>query len=334
MARSSALDAISEAAIEWMVELRSGTAGAAERAAFEQWLLTDSRHRQAWLRLGGALEATFGATSADKATTTGPRAPAVHATLRKADGLPDRRRMLRGALGVAGLGLCSAWLAERSGMLPDWRADLHTSTRERRSFELADGSRLQLDARSSVDVRFSAGLRLVHLRQGQLLATVQAGVSAPFVVRSPHGSMQALGSRIMMKLADERTFALALEGEAGLTTGSDAQPLSQLLSQGQSAWFDGRAFSELSRQTLPDAAAAWERGEIHAYDQPLGEVLASLRPYRRGLIRVSPGAAQLRVTGVFALDDTDAALESLAQTLPIDIHRHSGGWLVRVDTST
>lgn len=333
MARSSALDAISEAAIEWMVELRSGKVGAAERAAFEQWLLKDSRHRQAWLRLGGALEATFGATSAGRATTAGPRAPAVQATLQKADGLPDRRRMLRGALGVAGLGLGSAWLAERCGMLPDWRADLHTATRERRSFELADGSRLQLDARSSADVRFSAGLRLIHLRQGQLLATVQAGVSAPFVVRSPHGSMQALGSRIMMKLADERTFALALKGEAALTTGSDAR-LSQLLSQGQSAWFDGRAFSELRRQTLPDAAAAWERGEIHAYDQPLGEVLASLRPYRRGLIRVSPGAAQLRVTGVFALDDTDAALESLAQTLPIDVHRHSGGWLVRVDTST
>lgn len=334
MARTSTLDPISEAAIQWMVELRSGQAGDAERAAFKAWLVTDPRHQQAWQRLGGALDATFGAASAARAPAQGSRAHAVYATLQKAERLPDRRSLLRGALGVAGLGVGGAWMAERSGMLPDWGADLRTATGERRTFPLADGSELQLDARSSVDVRFSEGLRLVLLRQGQLLATVRSGMSAPFVVRSPHGSMQALGTRIMMKRQDHRTFALALEGRAALTTGSDERPLSEVLPPGESAWLDGQAFSDVAAHGMPDAAAAWARGQVHADDQALGDVLDSLKPYRRGFIHVSPRAAQLRVTGVFPLDDTDAALESLAETLPIDVHRHSGGWLVRVDLAT
>ena len=55
-------------------------------------------------------------------------------------------------------------------------------------------------------------------------------------------------------------------------------------------------------------------------DQPLGDVLQTLASYRHGLVRFDPQALQnLRVSGVFKLDDTAAALAALADNLPIQV---------------
>lgn len=320
MARATAVSCFEEQAIEWLVEMRSGRAGPGEHAALARWLAADPRHAQAWQRLGGAMDATFGAG--------GVRAATIDATLHRASAQSARRRrMLRGALGIGGVGLGTAWLAQGSGLLPDWRADLHTATGERRSVTLADGSRLELDARTSVDVDFGAGQRTLVLRQGQLLAQLDPAQETAFVVRSQHGEVRAQGPRFMLRQEQERTLALALDGDLALRSGSDTA----LLTQGRAAYLDGRSIAMAGLQAIPDAATAWVRGMLQAEDMPLGEVLAALKPYRLGFMRVSPQAARLRVTGVYGLDDSDATLQTLADTLPIAIHRHSGGWLVRVE---
>jgi transmembrane sensor len=326
-----ALDALTEQAIDWMVELRSGAVSDGQRAAFHAWLAADTRHRDAWLSLGGALDATFGQARADKGRASGARTEAVaHAIEQAAVLSARRRRVLRAALGVAGLGLGSSWVARSSGLLADWRADLHTATGERKTFTLADGSRLQLDARSSVDVRFSDGLRLVQLRQGQLRAEVFAD-AAPFVVRTEHADIRALGAQFMVRQEEARSHAVALRDGLEVSTRLAAPAQREILAQGQGAWIDGTQITRQAGTGLTTAASAWTHGLLHAEDQRLDEVLAALKPYRLGYIRVSPEAARLRVTGIFGLDDSDAALQALAETLPIDVHRHSGGWLVRVE---
>jgi transmembrane sensor len=84
----------------------------------------------------------------------------------------------------------------------------------------------------------------------------------------------------------------------------------------------------------PDAAladaAAWHDGMLVVHDEPLGAVVDALRPYRRGIIRITPEAARLRVLGAFPLDDIPRTLESLRQTLPISISA-VGGWFVSID---
>jgi transmembrane sensor len=50
---------------------------------------------------------------------------------------------------------------------------------------------------------------------------------------------------------------------------------------------------------------------------PLGEWVAELGRYRRGVLRCDPAVAGLRVSGAFPLDDTDRALQLLADTFPV-----------------
>ncbi|MET0125314.1 MAG: iron dicitrate transport regulator FecR, partial [Pseudomonas caspiana] len=61
-------------------------------------------------------------------------------------------------------------------------------------------------------------------------------------------------------------------------------------------------------------------------DQSLGDIVEALRPYRRGILRISPQARALRVSGVFPLDDTDQALRSLQEVLPIKVETHFNWW--------
>jgi transmembrane sensor len=59
---------------------------------------------------------------------------------------------------------------------------------------------------------------------------------------------------------------------------------------------------------------------LKADDRPLVEVLQALGSWRHGVLQFDEQALQdIRVSGVFRLDDTDAALATLADNLPIRI---------------
>ncbi|WYX12355.1 hypothetical protein WJ978_13795 [Achromobacter xylosoxidans] len=64
--------------------------------------------------------------------------------------------------------------------------------------------------------------------------------------------------------------------------------------------------------------------------QALGDVVAELARYRRGVVRCDPAVARLRVSGTFPLADTDRALAMLAATYPVAIASRLGGYWILV----
>jgi transmembrane sensor len=182
-------------------------------------------------------------------------------------------------------------------------------------------------------VRFADGQRQVRLREGELIADVRTDAQAPFTVRCDHGSVQTLpadghNTRFLLRQEDSRSLVATLQGSVALTPGSGSR---RGVALGESVWF-GPAGIEAARAAAADAAA-WQGGHVAVYDQPLGEVIAALRPYRRGFLRISPEASALRVYGSYPLDDTDRALATIGETLPVVMRVHSGGWLVRIDAA-
>lgn len=320
-----------EAAIDWWVELRSGEVGPDTRLAFARWLAADERHAQAW----AGLQASVGQVFDGGAAPERGQADWMDGLMNRAQRatLQQRRRLLQGALALAGVGVGAGLMVSgsRAGWVPDVMADLRTGIGERQRFALEDGSSLLLDADSAVDVDFRAR-RWVRLRRGQLIVQVHpAGAGAPpFVVESAHGQVQALGTRFLVRQDARDSLALVLEHAVELRTPA-AGGAAERLDEGQAARFDGQRIVREAADGPASFAAAWSRGMFEALDTPLGEVVAALRHYRRGLIRVAPEAARLRVTGAFPLDDVDAALTALAETMPIEVYRHAADWLVRIE---
>lgn len=310
-----ALPAAVEAAVDWMVQLSSGEASAADRARFEAWHRTDPRHAAAWDLVTGALDSTF-APLGEGASSRAAGAALLAPT--------SRRRALRNALMLALAAGGLAALVDRQTPLRTLAADLRTGTGERRAYPLPDGSVVTLNARSAVDLQFDDRVRVLRLREGAVYVRVAADAARPFIVASPDGEVQALGTVFGVARDARGSVACVIEHSVEVRAAGQRR----VLAAGEGARFGAHGIG------APDAAlaeaAAWHDGMLVVRDQPLGEVVAALRPYRRGFLRISAKAARLRVLGAFPLDDTDRVLESLRQTLPIEVAT-LGGWLVSID---
>ena len=314
------LDAISEQAIDWMVALNARTPDDALLQRLTHWLQQDPAHQQAWERLQRRLGRPVATLRALEQRAPGHAAEARQVLLQPT----HSRREVLVALASVGLFGGALWGGWRSETTQNWLADLHTGSGERRSFTLADGSRLSLNSASAVDLHFDAGQRLLVLRRGELLIQVATDPHRPLRVRTAQGQVQALGTRFLVSQEDTATRVVVLEHSVR-TSLPDGRWLD--LQQGQAALLRRNAIEPLADDQQP--RAAWLNGRLEVLDEPLLGVIDALRPYLRGYVRVAPAIGNLRVQGVFPLDQPQQALQALAESLPISIE-HYGPWLTLI----
>lgn len=308
------LNPAAEQAVAWMVRLRSGRDDARQQALFQQWLGDDPANVHAWEQLQRGLGEHFEVVR---------RAPgALRDTLLQPE--VSRRDVLRAMAGLSVLG-GSLWFAASSDTGQALTADLRTGTGERCSLTLADGSRLTLNADSAVDLAFSGGRRLVRLRRGGLVVQVAADPSRPFIVRSAQGDVRALGTRFLVEQLADATRVVVLEHavRASLPNGTELD-----LAEGQAALLHAQRIEPLTAGQA--YRADWVQGHLSVLDEPLALVIDALRPYRPGFVRVSPQVRNLRVQGVFPLDDSERTLAALEETMPISVKRY-GAWLTLIE---
>jgi hypothetical protein len=209
---------VARAAAQWLALLESGGASDEDHARLQHWRSSDSRHENAWQKIQQLRQRFAGL----------PPALAM-ATLDRPD--PARRAALKRALGVAAL-VPAAWLIGRELPLEVWRADLHTSTGERRTVQLAQDSSLQLNTDSAVNVDLPA--RQLTLIRGEMALNV-AGDSA-FIVNAPYGAddrqtQRRLGSPQCTRLPSLRAARLGAVAAGAwpcvcIETGPTSQPAS------------------------------------------------------------------------------------------------------------
>lgn len=311
------LDRAGGEAIDWMVRFRAGQPDQRLHARFEQWLASDPSHGEAWERLQARLGSHYDTLRQLERRAPGQAGEARQVLLQPAT---TRRDVLRGFLGIGVLG-GGLWLAGRSQPGQALLADLHTrGARER--FTLDDGSQLNLNAGTAVDLDFTPSQRLLHLRHGELMVQVAADATRPFIVRTAQGDIRALGTRFLVRQEAEASRVIVLEHAVRLTLRDGSQRLD--LQQGETALLRAQRVDALGPGQL--YRADWLNGRLNVLDEPLGDVVDALRPYQPGLIRVSPEIRDLRVQGVFLLDDPQRTLTALAETLPIRVDRY-GPWL-------
>jgi transmembrane sensor len=203
-------------------------------------------------------------------------------------------------------------------------ADQRTGTGERRRLRLDDGTQLQLNTATAVDVRYSENLREVRLLQGELqIETARDLLARPFVVHTAEGSIRALGTRFVVRReADQTQVSVqehAVEVRCASVPGSAVR-----VEAGQQVRLRQDTIEPLQRAN--PQADAWTRDMLVVNDWRLGEFIHELRRYRPGHLGCDPAVAALRISGAFHLASTDTILENLTSTLPVRIRRFSRFW--------
>jgi transmembrane sensor len=203
-----------------------------------------------------------------------------------------------------------------------------TANGERRIVTLADGSQLSLDADTEVTVRYSRAMRQLVLDRGRARFEVSHDIARPFTVKADAETVLAVGTNFDVERLDEKVIVTLLQGQVvvragdgkaapqGPTPGAQSEQSVMLKAGERLIARSGAPFSVAPADI--SSAVSWERARFEFYDEPLSDAVARINRYARIPISVDPEAAQLRISGVFHADDTNAFIEAVTNYLPVD----------------
>jgi transmembrane sensor len=305
-----ARDPLIEEALRWLVVLRDPSADEADRRAFERWRAADPAHEAAWRRAQAVWQ---------RADILAP-----HLRERRPVRPPSGRRLWLRAAAVGAVAIPAGVLLVRSDLLSDLLADFRTAAGERRTFALADGSTVELAGASALSVEFDTRSRRLRLIEGEAFFDVAREPARPFIVEAGGGRTHALGTAFDVKLGDGSVVVAVLAHKVAVSLHGEAPTI---VEQGQAIRYTADRIEPAQAADLR-AVEAWRRDRLVFQDAPLGEVIADLQRCRGGRILLPDGRLRdLKVTAVFDMRQVDAALATIASTLPIRLHRLTD-WLV------
>lgn len=303
-------ETVVQQASHWLMLHWQGSLDSQQQVGFDAWLAADAEHRRAWSRLGRL----------QQELTQVPAATSLN-VLRQQPELRRRHtlKLLTTLLLVGGSGV----IAQRT--LP-WReamADLRTGVGERLQRTLDDGTRMALNSGSAVNIRYSTRERRIQLLGGELL--LDSGhdpAKRPLIVETAAGEIEALGTRFAVHEIDGGSRVDLYAGELELRP---RHAETSRLQAGQQRWFS----AERNADIVPADrnAIAWNEGRLIAERMPLGQFIKELSRHRPGILRCDTAVADLPLTGVFPLADTDRVLTALQQSLPVEVQRVTRYWV-------
>lgn len=339
-------DSVMEAAVAWFDDLRSESR--VDRTAFAEWLMRSPTHIEAFLTIStlhGGLSAARGADQAWLESLIGQANSNVVPLVERctdvqtqpAASTRDTTKATRHwswaaaasvVLGVALLALISV----NRDAVDTTSVQYVTALGEQHAVVLEDGSVMQLNTDSQVQVRYSADVRQIELMRGEALFDVRKDPERPFRVQSGKYWVEAIGTRFNVHRRGDGTVVTVIEGQVAIeptsmpVIGSSVPPTVEesaarveLAAGEQLAVTGSGAGAELPVPVDTQRATAWTQRRVVFDDDPLADVIAEFNRYNRTKLVITDTALlERRISGVFKVDNPYAFSEVLASMAPVE----------------
>ena len=305
-------DPVRAQAARWFARAHSGEWDDTVRAERDAWLAADPRHAYEYRVLESIWQAA--------ADIPEDRLRAL-ATARSRRVSTSRRRaavtLCTGVL-VAGLAI---WNWSRGAVEMEYR----TALGERQRVTLSDGSVVELNSGSHIQVRFDDTTRRVRLLAGEALFSVEKDAKHPFVVDAGIGTALVTGTRFDVRRDTDQLSVVVESGSVNVAGRADAEPVA--VAAGNAARIDVSGRAELSEHVDIAAELSWRKGQIVFRGTDLASAAREVSRYRQQpvVLASQPALRQLQVSGVFRTDDTDAFLAALPHFLPVQVRPLADG---------
>lgn len=298
-------------AAEWFFRLQEPNASQADHLACQAWRAADATHEVAWQRAVAVSHKMRGLPGS-----------LAYATLQHGQ-QAGRRRAIKtlaillssGAMGWQG------WQSEPARML---RAEYKTRTGEQQHIQLADGTDIYLNTATGLNTEFDQSQRLIVLEGGEVL--VQTGyhdpLQRPLLMTTRYGQLRPLGTRFIVKQRANDISLVVLEGAVEIMTSNGQR---HVLNAGWQTHFDHDAIA--APVVVSPYQESWTRGILHVREMRLADFATELARYRNGIVRCAPGVANLKISGVFQLRNTDEVIASLPTILPVSVSYLTRYWI-------
>jgi transmembrane sensor len=330
---------ISDAAAAWLVQLEGQTSPQIWDS-FQEWMDQDPRHRAAFIRLRVAwnhvdllknMRPIDGTIDADLlATTKINPASILSRGLQPQRGIPrrrpedlvmpERRRVFAIAAAIAATGVVAWFGSYHLG----WKT-YETGVGGREKMELADGSTVDLNTDSELNVRISGSRRDIMLARGEALFHVAHDSNRPFYVTAGGTVVRAVGTEFSVRIRDpEHVEVLVAEGRVAVgAPGTEANfenpsllATAPKVSAGEAASVQRNSVA-VRRVPARDITRklAWTAGHLAFQGETLDDAVQEFNRYNQRQITIAdPSIVRIRVGGIFLTTDPDSFIAALQRS--------------------
>ncbi|MFN3727163.1 MAG: FecR family protein [Allosphingosinicella sp.] len=297
-------------AIGWVIRLRD--AGADEWAAFTDWLEADPANAAAYEEAALAEQEWEGIAPAERPAAT-PRPAARPLT---------RRFFLSTGIAAALAGVIALGTLQTQGTYT-----VETAAGERRTIELPDGSRVDLNGSSRI-LLDREDPRVATLERGEALFTVVHNDADPFEVRTGDALLRDLGTVFNVRRDGEALDVAVAEGVVEYNPGRAAVTLRAGMALRRTA--DSPLQVE---QRAPEAITGWRDGRLVYDAATIGAVAEDLSRNLGVPIRAEQEVAGRPFTGVIRVDDGAETIQRAARLMGVSARPSNGGWTLTAGAS-
>lgn len=332
---SSSDDAIDTAAAEWLVERDAGFAPG-RASAFAAWSAADPRHEAAVLRTECALD-LIGEMPAIRAPLAARLAEETKIVRPAFFRVPGWSAGLAAALALAAV---VWWVAPGRTGLAETQHYATAATRQQQ-VALVDGSIVNLNVSTDVQIALTPAARRVTLTAGEAHFAVAHDTARPFIVTAGGVSVRAVGTAFSVRLGNHGVEVLVTEGKVEITrddadsTPAPALPAAHpLLVAGErtvilrDAANTAAAIERVSTDAL-QAAVRWHSQVMTFTNLPLRDAVTLFnRRNTQQLILADAALGERKIGGTFAADQVEAFVRLLAQDGDITAERRAATEIV------
>ncbi|HEY5758499.1 MAG TPA: FecR domain-containing protein [Steroidobacter sp.] len=226
-------------------------------------------------------------------------------------------------------------------------AGLKTAVGERRTLVLEDGTQVTLNTKTRMSVDYNEHRRHVRLEAGEAIFEVAKRPRWPFVVTAGDREVTALGTAFLVRRDSGQLAVTLLEGKVAVTSSN------QQVLDGIESPIDLSRVGATHPTTTPDAAAggtpitlapgerivfaehatpvvdrpelekltAWQQGLVNIDDLTLAQAMEEMNRYSKLQLSVDGPAANIRVSGVFRVTDSESMARAVALTHGLELRK-------------
>lgn len=192
---------------------------------------------------------------------------------------------------------------------------------------LADGSKLTLDASSSIRVSLKANERTVTLTEGRANFDIATDKSRPFIVSSGHNQLTVIGTQFDVTRADKTLKVSVYEGIVEVTqilqietSGSKSSPIR--LEVGEEIQADQTGTLGTISSFDSERGPNWRDGLLTYNTTPLIQVVSDINRYRHTPVRIGSKALEsFLVTTAFNAHESDELLIGLESSGSVEMRK-------------
>lgn len=204
-----------------------------------------------------------------------------------------------------------------------------TGVGEQQNVELLDGSRIQINTDTRLEVSYTSELRKIRLVYGEAYFDVVKDKQRPFEVYAAAGVVRAVGTAFNVSYLKNRVKVDVAEGIVEVSKPSYSmegeKASSSVLAElrvGQAVDFNEQASDLTTGEARLDKIDAWRQNKIYFDDDLLEEVVDEFERYSTYRIEIrSESLKKARVSGIFNVGDHDTFLFTLEKALGAKIRR-------------